>query len=96
MGRRGNAALPLYMWQTFIFGMHWKHRKKMYYDELSAESQEEAAGYFIDHKRDDVDLVRVVLVGPDDGGVREFAHSPVSPFSPLKARRRLDSDEDAR
>jgi hypothetical protein len=68
----------------------------MYYDELSAESQDEAAGYFIDHMRDDVSLVRVELVGPDDGGVREFAKSPVSPFAPLKARRRFDKEEDAR
>ena len=29
-------------------------------------------------------------------GVREYAHSPISPFDPLKARRRLDTDEDAR
>ncbi len=68
----------------------------MYYDELSAGSETEAADYFVDHKRDDVDLVRVELVGPDDGGVREYAHSPVSPLTPLKARRRLDKDEDAR
>ena len=68
----------------------------MYYDELPASSKEEAAEYFIDHKRDDVTLVRVELVGPDDSGVRECAHSPVSPFSPLRARRRLDKDEDAR
>lgn len=68
----------------------------MYYDELPATSKEEAAKYFIDHKRDDVTLIRVELVGPDDSGVREYAHSPVSPFSPLKARRRLDRDEDAR
>ena len=84
------------MWQTFIFGMHWSHGGKTYYDELSADSQEEAAEYFIDHKRDDVYLIRVELVGPDDSGVREYAHSPVSPFSPLMARRRLDKDEDAR
>lgn len=68
----------------------------MYYDELSAGSKEEAAQYFIDHKRDDVSLVRVELVGPDDGGIRENANSPVSPFGPLIARRRLDKDEDAR
>ena len=68
----------------------------MYYDELSAESQDEAAQYFIEHCRDDVTLVRVELVGPDDGGVREFSHSPVSPFDPLRARRRLGADEDAR
>ena len=65
-------------------------------DELSAGSKDEAAGYFIDHKRDDVDLIRVELVGPDDCGAREFAHSPISPFDPLMARRRLDADEDAR
>ncbi len=68
----------------------------MYYDELPATSKEEAAEYFIDHMRDDVALVRIELVGPDEPGVREYAHSPDSPFSPLKARRRLDKDEDAR
>jgi hypothetical protein len=84
------------MWETFIFGMHWQHQGKMYYGELPASSKEEAAEYFIDRMRDDVALIRVELVGPDDSGVREYAHSPVSPFSPLKARRRLDKDEDAR
>lgn len=84
------------MWQTHIFGMHWKHGGKMYYDELPAGSSDEAADYFIDHKRDDVTLVRVELVGPDEPGVREYAHSPLSPFDPLMARRRLDEDQDAR
>lgn len=84
------------MWQSYIFGMHWKHEGKLYYDELPAESTEEAAEYFIDHKRDDVSLVRVEFVGPNEGGVREFIISPDSPFSPLMARRRLDRDEDAR
>ena len=68
----------------------------MYYDELPGGSKEEAGEYFIDHMRDDVALVRVELVGPDEPCVREYEHSPVSPFSPLKARRRLDKDEDAR
>jgi hypothetical protein len=68
----------------------------MYYDEFPADSKEEAAEYFVDHKREDVALVRVQLVGPDEPGVREYAHSPLSPFDPLKARRRLDRDEDAR
>jgi hypothetical protein len=68
----------------------------MYYDELPAASKEEAAEYFIDHKRNDVALVRVELVGPDDCGDREYVHSPVSPFSPLMAHRRVDKDEDAR
>ena len=84
------------MLERFIFGMHWRHEGKMYYDELPADSREGAAEYFIDHKRDDVSLVRVELVGPNEGGVREYVHSPVSPFSPLMARRRLDEDEDAR
>ena len=84
------------MWQTFIFGMHWMHEGKMYYDELPAGSKEEAANYFNEHKRDDVTLVRVELVGPDDSGLRKSAQSPVTPFSPLIARRRLDKDEDAR
>ena len=59
-------------------------------------AQKVAAEYFNDHKRSDVTLVRVELVGSDDSGVLEYAHSPISPFSPLKARRRLDKDEDAR
>ena len=84
------------MWLTYIFGMHWAHGGKVYYDELPAESMEEAAGYFIDHKRSEVDLVRVELVGPDEPGVRDPARSPDSPFDPLVARHRLDRDEDAR
>ena len=84
------------MWQSYIYGMHWKHDGRMYYDEIPAESKEEAAEYFIDHKRDDVSLVRVELVGPNQGGVRELAYSPYSPFDPLKACRRMDADEDAR
>ena len=82
--------------ERFIFGVHWKHDGKMYYDELPADSKEAAAEFFIDHKRDDVSLVKVELVGPNDGGVRELVVSPDSPFSPLMARRRLDKDEDAR
>lgn len=84
------------MWESYIYGMHWKHDGKMYYDEIPAESKVGAAEYFIDHKRDDVTLVRVELVGPNEGGVRELAHSPYSPFDPLRARRRTDMDEDAR
>lgn len=68
----------------------------MYYDELPAGSSDEASDYFIDHKRDDVTLVRVELVGPDEPGVREYAHSPLSPFDPLMARRKLGEDEDIR
>ena len=84
------------MIEQFIFWMHWKHDGKLYYDEVPADSKEEAAEYFIDHKRDDVSLVRVEMIGPNEGGVREFVVSPNSPFSPLIARRRLDIDEDAR
>jgi hypothetical protein len=83
------------MWQNYIFGMHWKHQGKMYYDELSAESEDAAALYFNHNCRDDVTLVRVELVRPD-GGVREHARSPLLRFDPLRARRRLDKDEDAR
>ena len=68
----------------------------MYYDEFPADSKKDAAEYFNCHKRDDVTLVRVEKVRPDDNGVREYADSSLSPFSPLKARRRMDKDEDAR
>lgn len=84
------------MWQSSIFGMHWKHDGKMYYDEIPAESKEDAAEYFIDNQRDDVQLVRVVYVGPNEGGVRETTGSPDSPFRPLMARRRWDREEDAK
>ena len=67
------------MWYTYIFGMHWKHGGKMYYDELPAESKEEAVDYFIGHKRDDVSLVRVELVGPDKPSVRKFARAQLLP-----------------
>ena len=82
--------------QLLKFRMHWTHNGKFYIDELPAASAEEAAQFFKDHQRPDVSLVRVELLGPDDGGVRESARPPDSPFSPLMARRRLDKDEDAR
>jgi hypothetical protein len=84
------------MWLSYIYGMHWKCSGRMYYDEIPADSKEEAAGFFIDHKRDDVTLLRVEFVRPNEGGVRELAHSPDSPFDPLMARRRTDVDEDVR
>ena len=76
--------------------MHWEHDGKLYYDEIPAESEAAAREYFIGHKRDDVTLVRVEFVGPNEGGVREPARSPDRPFDPLAARRRMDIDEDAR
>ena len=85
------------MKQMLIFRVHWRHKtNRVYFDELSAASKAEAVDYFNDNKRSDVSLVRVELIGDDGGGVREFAHSPDSPFDPLMARRKLDKDEDAR
>ncbi|HEV2452974.1 MAG TPA: hypothetical protein VGY98_01850 [Verrucomicrobiae bacterium] len=84
------------IWESYIYGMHWKHDGKMYYDEIPAESADDAERYFIDHKRDDVTLIRVEYVGPNEGGVREPIGSPYRPFGPLRARRRMDKDEDAR
>lgn len=83
------------MAQLLKFRMHWTHNHTVYIDELCAPSTEAARQYFIDHKRDDVSLARVQFLGPDDGGVREPSRSPDSLFDPLKARRRLDRDEDA-
>jgi len=85
-----------FMWQTYIFGVHWRHEGSMYYDELSAASKSEAADYFNSHKRDDVDLVRVVLIGPDENGLRARTGSPLMPLAPLMARPRMDRDADAR
>jgi len=79
-----------------MFHAHWKHGGTLYVDEFAAASTVDAVDFFNDHKRPDVSLVRMELVGPDQGGAREFAHSPVSPFSPLMARRRLDIDDNAR
>jgi hypothetical protein len=78
--------------------MHWKHDGKMYYDELPAKSKEGAAEYFIDRMRDDVMLIKVELVGPNEGGVREYSHRPdsPSPFKPLVACRRLDKDDNSK
>ena len=84
------------MWQSYLFGMHWKHEGKLYHDELPADTIAEAAQYFLDHKRDDVALIAVELIGPNEGGVRESAHPSNSPFRPLIARRRLDVDDNAR
>ena len=47
------------MWQSYIFGMHWKHDGKMVLRRVVGGVGKEAAGYFIDHKRDDVSLIRV-------------------------------------
>ncbi len=52
------------MCETYVFGMHWMHRKALFYDEVSAASTEEAREYFNSHKRDDVALLRVELLGP--------------------------------
>jgi hypothetical protein len=84
------------MWQSYIYGMHWRHEGKMYYDEVVADTKEEAIEYFIEHKRGDVTLVRVELIGPNEGGLREPINPPCRPFDPLMARRRLDQDENAR
>jgi len=86
------------MWQSYIYGMHWEHDGRRYYDEIPAESQEAAVEYFLDHKRDDVTFIRAVYIGPNEGGVREPKSSPYSPapFHPLMARRKPGLDEDAR
>ena len=84
------------MWQTYIFGAYWKHEGRTYYDEFPADSKAGAEEYFNDHKRNDITLVRVEKVRSDDNGVREPAHLPYSPFSPLVKWRRTDKDEDAR
>jgi hypothetical protein len=60
------------MRQTFIFGMHWRHGGKMYYDEVPAASKENAEEYFMLHKRDDVALVRIELIGPEDYRVQSI------------------------
>ena len=67
----------------------------MYYDEIPADSKEAAAEFFIDHMREDVSLIRVVFVRPNEGGVREYSRRPDSPtpFRPLVARRKIDKDE---
>ncbi len=57
------------MRQSSKFGVHWQHDGKAYYDEVCAESQEAAAEYFNEHKRDDVTLDRVELVRSNEGGV---------------------------
>ncbi len=67
----------------------------MYYDEIPADSKEAAAEFFVDHMREDVSLIRVVFVRPNEGGVREYSRRPDSPtpFRPLVARRKIDKDE---
>jgi hypothetical protein len=84
------------MQEMFKFHVHRRHNSQLYIDELPAASMVEEVDYFSDHKRTDVSLVRVELVGPDEGGVRELARSPDLPFGPLIARRRLDIDDNSR
>jgi hypothetical protein len=52
------------MSETYTFGIHWMHRRALFYDELSATSTEEARDYFNRHKRDDVALIRVDQLNP--------------------------------
>jgi hypothetical protein len=66
------------MCETYIFGMHWRHRRAVFYDEVSATSTEDARDYFNQHKRDDVALIRVELIGPAGPGARKPALSPVA------------------
>ncbi len=66
------------MSETYIFGMHWMHRRAMFYDEVSAASTDEAREYFNRHKRDDVALIRVELIGPGAAGAqgaRQYGYS---------------------
>ena len=84
------------MWKSFIYGVDWKHDGKMYYDEVAADSRDQAVDYFLYHKRDDVTLVRITLIGPNQGGVREPIGSPILPFAPLQARRDAATGDNAR
>ena len=61
------------MWQNYIYGMYWRHDGKVYYDEVPAESHAKAAEYFAEHKREDVTLVRIELVGAGEAGVLQPA-----------------------
>jgi len=85
-----------FMSDRFIYGMHWRHDGKLYDDEVPAESKDEAIAYFVELHRGDIVLVRVELVGPNDGSVQDVIVPPTSPFGALSARSRLDTDADAR
>jgi hypothetical protein len=52
------------LWQRYMYGAHWRHHDKLYYDEFPANSKDDAAEYFNDQKRDDVTLVRLERVRP--------------------------------
>ena len=52
------------LWQRYMYGAHWKHHDKLYYDEFAAKSKDDAAEYFNHYKRDDVTLVRLERVRP--------------------------------
>jgi len=85
-----------FMNDRLVFGMSWRHDGKLYYDEVPADSKDEAIAYFVEHQRGDIVLVRVDLVGPNDGSVQDVVVPPSQPFSPLSARSRLDADAEAR
>lgn len=52
------------LWQRYIYGAHWRHHGKVYYDEFPANSKDDAAEYFNCHKRDDVTLVWLERLRP--------------------------------
>jgi hypothetical protein len=56
------------MGKAYIFGMHWMHRRAVFYDEVTAASTAEARDYFNRYKRDDVALIRVELIGSAGAG----------------------------
>ncbi|HEU5397143.1 MAG TPA: hypothetical protein VFV81_08240 [Verrucomicrobiae bacterium] len=60
------------MLQNLIFGMHWKHDGRLYYDEVPAQSREAATEYFIGHKRDDVTLMHVELIAAEHRAIGDL------------------------
>ena len=77
------------MWRQYIFGVYWRHLGKLYYDELPADSEKDAADYFNYLKRDDVTLESVQRVHPDEELAR-WSPLPLLPFGPLMARTGTD------
>src|SRR5690348_15470361 len=62
--------------QCFVFGIHWSHAGRMYYDELSANGKDEVEDYFNRHKRPGVTLVETELIGPQDMPVEQRLKHP--------------------
>jgi hypothetical protein len=78
------------------FRIRWAVKGKEEVTEFRAASAEDAHRAFNAHRLPGVSVISIEPIEPDASAPPVSNRSPISPFGPLKAQRRLDKDEDAR